>query len=92
MVISLTFYFRKPDPNKLVKEFNFHFHKQQQQLNTGNMTADASPFLLSEEREKGIKKLLNLIDPVWEYNIEQLVDFMAQKVIHETGLICGKQF
>ncbi|KAF7639512.1 PseudoU_synth_2 domain-containing protein [Meloidogyne graminicola] len=36
------------------------------------------------EQYSGIKQLWNLVDPVWKFNEEELVNFMSKRIIYET--------
>lgn len=42
--------------------------------------------LEEETKSNGIKEIWNLIDPIWKYSREQLVKYMLQRIIYQTGI------
>jgi len=47
---------------------------------------DEFNLLEGDKEPQGIKKLWSQIDPIWKWSQEELVEFMAKRVIYETGL------
>lgn len=51
----------------------------------GSGNAADEGFELNYLPKSGIKQLWSLVDPVWKFNKDELVDYMARRVVYETG-------
>lgn len=45
-----------------------------------------------EKKLNGINEIWNLMDPIWRYSREQLVKFMLQRIIYQTGILYLNSF
>lgn len=50
------------------------------------MNEDNEEAFEEETKSNGIKEIWNLIDPIWKYSREQLVKYMLQRIIYQTGI------
>uniref|UniRef100_A0A915N0R9 DNA-(apurinic or apyrimidinic site) lyase n=1 Tax=Meloidogyne javanica TaxID=6303 RepID=A0A915N0R9_MELJA len=61
--------------------FTEHFERQtsgQEELSTKDV------FELINQQNTGIRELWSYVDPVWKFSDEELVEFMAQRIVYET--------
>ncbi|KAL7075546.1 hypothetical protein ACQ4LE_005050 [Meloidogyne hapla] len=64
------------------KEDFFNEHFERPTSNQEPSTTDV--FELIDQQTTGIRELWNLVDPVWKFTDDELVEFMAQRIVYET--------
>jgi hypothetical protein len=75
--------FRKGNPEQITEQKIL----DQFRLNHDESTVDIFEQLPEKQKRGGggITELWSKIDPIWKMESEDLIDFMAERVIHENG-------
>ena len=74
-------FFMYRGPENPSSNFSFRQTSGQEELSTKDV------FELINQQNTGIRELWSYVDPVWKFSDEELVEFMAQRIVYETGFL-----